>query len=90
MCARRWSIIGAAVLLDGMARRPARTLPAPRRPVDPLFRWLDSSSAYSWQMPRGLERVERKIPKTDGERRLSAITKDIYKVEELAELNRWN
>jgi len=55
-----------------------------------FFRWLDSSSAYRWQMPRGLERVERKIQKTDGERRLSAITKDIYKVEELAELNRWN
>ena len=53
-----------------------------------FFRWLDSSSAYRWQMPRGLERVERKIPKTEGERRLSAITKDIYTVEELAELNR--
>ena len=53
-----------------------------------FFKWLDSSSAYHWQMPRGLERVERKIPKTDGERRLSAITKDIYTIEELAELNR--
>jgi hypothetical protein len=55
-----------------------------------FFRWLDSSSAYRWQMLRGLERVETKIPKTDGERRMSAITKDIYKVEELTELNRWN
>ena len=53
-----------------------------------FFKWLDSCSAYRWQMPRGLERVERKIPKTEGERRLSAITKDIYTVEELAELNR--
>ncbi len=53
-----------------------------------FFRWLDSSSAYRWQMPRGLEKVERKIPKTDGERRLSSVTKDIYFVEELAELSR--
>ena len=53
-----------------------------------FFRWLDSSSAFHWQMPRGLERVERKVPKTDGERRLSAITKDLYTIEELAEINR--
>jgi hypothetical protein len=39
-------------------------------------------------MPRGLERVDRKVPRTDGERRLSAITKNIYTVEELAEINR--
>lgn len=53
-----------------------------------FFRWLDASSAYAWQLPRGLERVDRRVPKTDGERRLSAITKDIYTVEELAEINR--
>jgi Helix-turn-helix domain of resolvase len=53
-----------------------------------FFKWLDSSSTYRWQMPRGLERVERKISRTDGERRLSAITKDIYTVEELAEISR--
>jgi hypothetical protein len=53
-----------------------------------FFRWLDSSSAFAWQMPRGLEGVDRKVPKTDGERRLSAITKDLYTVDELAEINR--
>ncbi len=53
-----------------------------------FFRWLDSSSAFGWQMPRTLERVERKVPRTDGERRLSAITKEIYTVHELAEINR--
>ena len=52
-----------------------------------FFRWLDSSSGFRWVMPRGLERVERKIPKTEGERRLSARMKDIYTVEELAVLN---
>jgi len=52
-----------------------------------FFRWLDSCSAFRWMMPRGLERVERKIPKTEGERRLSARMKDIYTVEELAVLN---
>jgi hypothetical protein len=53
-----------------------------------FYHWLDSSSAFAWQMPRGLERVDCKVPKTDAERRLSAITKDLYTVEELAELNR--
>jgi hypothetical protein len=53
-----------------------------------FFHWLDSSSAFVWQMPRGLERVDRKVPKTDGERRLSAITKDLYSRDELAEINR--
>jgi hypothetical protein len=53
-----------------------------------FFRWLDSSSSFRWRVPRGLERVERKISKTDGERRLSSITKDIYSIDELAELNR--
>ena len=89
MHARRWSITGVAV----PARRDGKPTSHDnsRHHVGELirfFRWLDSSSAYRWQMPRGLERVERKIPKTDGERRLSAITKDIYTVEELAELNR--
>ena len=53
-----------------------------------FFHWLDSSSEFAWQMPRGLERVDRKVPMADGERRLSAITKDLYSVEELVEINR--
>ncbi len=52
-----------------------------------FFRWLDTSSSFRWLMPRGLERVDRKIPKTDGERKLSSSTKDIYTIEELAVLN---
>jgi hypothetical protein len=31
-----------------------------------FFHWLDSSSAFAWPMSRGLDRVNRKIPKTDG------------------------
>ncbi len=84
-------------MIDYWRSRPARRDGKPtshdnsRHHVGELmrfFRWLDSSSAFRWQMPRGLERVERKITKTEGERRLSAITKEIYTVEELAELNR--
>ena len=53
-----------------------------------FFQWLDSSSAFAWQMPRGSGTGRCKVPKTDGERRLSAITKDLYTIEELAEINR--
>jgi len=53
-----------------------------------FFHWLDSSSAFAWQMPRGLERVDCKVTKTVGERRFSAITKDLYTIDELAEINR--
>ncbi|HET6574124.1 MAG TPA: hypothetical protein VFG68_11010 [Fimbriiglobus sp.] len=53
-----------------------------------FFRWLDATDKYQWSMPRGLERVSRKIPKTADEKRLSAITVETYSVEELAVLNR--
>jgi hypothetical protein len=53
-----------------------------------FFRWLDATDQYQWAMPRGLERTTRKVPKTDAEKRLSAITVETYSVEELAVLNR--
>ena len=53
-----------------------------------FFRWLDATDRFQWEMHRGLERVERKIARTDAERRISAITKPVYSVEELAVLNR--
>lgn len=52
-----------------------------------FFKWLDSSSSYRWVMPRGLERVDRKVPKTEGERRLASRMKEVYSVEELALLS---
>jgi hypothetical protein len=53
-----------------------------------FFRWLDRTDKYRWQMPRGLDGLARKIPKTDAERKLSVITKQVYTVKELATLNR--
>lgn len=53
-----------------------------------FFRWLDHTEKYRWQMPRGLERVARKVPRTDAERKLSVITKEVYSVRELADLNK--
>lgn len=53
-----------------------------------FFRWLDATDQYQWSMPRGLERASRKVPKTDAEKRLSAITVETYSIEELAVLNR--
>jgi hypothetical protein len=53
-----------------------------------FFRWLDRTDQFQWQMPRGLEHVARKIPKTDSERKLSVITKSVYTVGELAILNK--
>jgi len=52
-----------------------------------FFRWLDTTEKYRWQLPRGLERVDRRIGKKDSERKLSSITKPVYSVEELAILN---
>ena len=55
-----------------------------------FFGWLDATSRVSWIMPRGMSRINRKIAEVDGERtrKLSALQKDTYTVEELAEMNR--
>lgn len=52
-----------------------------------FFRWLDNTEHFSWQMPKGHDRVKRRIPKTENERRISSITISVYSVEELAVLN---
>lgn len=55
-----------------------------------FFDWLDATSRFSWIKPRGMDRINRKIAQLDEERasKLSAVQKDIYTVDELAELNR--
>ena len=61
-----------------------------RHHVSELFRflrWLDSTEQFNWQMPRGLSAVPRRIAKFEHERTLSAATKRVYSVEQLAILN---
>lgn len=53
-----------------------------------FFDWLDLTDRYQWVKPKGLERIDRKVPRTEAERRISAITKPVYLVEELAILSR--
>jgi hypothetical protein len=53
-----------------------------------FFKWLDTTETYRWRMPRGLERIDRKIPKTDSEKKLSVITKAVYSPGQLAIINR--
>lgn len=52
-----------------------------------FFRWLDSTDKFQWEMPRGVDRIDRKIARTEGEKKISAITKETYTLEELATLN---
>lgn len=58
--------------------------------LDRFFDWLDQTNRFAWTKPRGIERIDRKLRETDEERarKLSAIQKDTYSVEELAVLNR--
>lgn len=52
-----------------------------------FFRWLDSTDKFQWEMPKSVERIDRKIARTEGEKKISAITKETYTLEELATLN---
>jgi hypothetical protein len=52
-----------------------------------FFKWLDRTGKYRWRMPSGLGHIDRKIGKTDAERKLSVITKRVYSVEQLATIN---
>lgn len=58
--------------------------------LDRFFDWLDQTNRFGWTKPRGIERIDRKVRETEQERtrKLSAIQKDTYSVEELAVLNR--
>jgi hypothetical protein len=53
-----------------------------------FFRWLDTTQKFRWRMPRGLERIKRKIPKTDADRKQSVVTKVVYSVAQLAVVNK--
>jgi hypothetical protein len=58
--------------------------------LDRFFGWLDQTDRFTWTKPRGIEKIDRTLRETDEERarKLSAIQKDTYSVEELAILNR--
>jgi hypothetical protein len=58
--------------------------------LDRFFGWLDQTDRFTWTKPRGVEKIDRTLRETDEERarKLSAIQKDTYSVEELAILNR--
>lgn len=58
--------------------------------LDRFFDWLDQTNRFAWMKPRGIERIDRKVRDTDQERarKLSAIQKDTYCIDELAILNR--
>jgi hypothetical protein len=58
--------------------------------LDRFFGWLDQADRFAWTKPRGIEKIDRALRETDEEkaRKLSAIQKDMYSVEELAILNR--
>lgn len=56
--------------------------------LDRFYRWLDVTSEFEWAMPRGLANVSRKIVKLEGEKKLSAVTKNTYSPGQLAFLNK--
>ncbi|QDV69001.1 hypothetical protein Poly24_27150 [Rosistilla carotiformis] len=61
-----------------------------RKELDRFFKWLDSSDEFAWKLPRGFTTLDRAISPTEEEfaQRLSVVQKDVYSVQELAELNR--
>jgi hypothetical protein len=55
--------------------------------LDRFFDWLDLCDKFQWRKPRGLDTIKRRVEK-DQQRKLSAVVKETYTVEELALLNR--
>ncbi|AMV40224.1 helix-turn-helix domain-containing protein [Planctomyces sp. SH-PL62] len=53
-----------------------------------FYKWLDRTGKYRWRMPSGVGHIDRKIGKTDAERKLSVITKRVYSAEQLATINK--
>jgi len=53
-----------------------------------FFRWLDTTDKFHWRMPRGLEGVKRKIPKSDADRKKAVISKVVYSPEQLAVISK--
>lgn len=53
-----------------------------------FFRWLDTTDKFHWRMPRGLEGLKRKIPKSDADRKKAVISKVVYSPMQLAVINK--
>ncbi|WP_339735029.1 hypothetical protein [uncultured Gimesia sp.] len=52
-----------------------------------LFKWLDSSSQFAWELPRNFENLSKKIVTTEEDHSTaSLITKNSYSPEQLAKL----
>lgn len=58
-----------------------------RDEFDRFLGWLDAASRFKWMMPRGAEKISRKIIRFDHEKKLTAVTKIVYSPEQLATLN---
>jgi hypothetical protein len=54
-----------------------------------FFRWLDATDQFRWEMQRSLNFRRVKIKRLAHERKLSALSKEVYSVEELATLNKY-
>ncbi len=52
-----------------------------------FWRWLDLCEEFAWFMPRGVEALNRKIPKTESEKTVSPVSKKVYSPKELGVLN---
>jgi hypothetical protein len=62
-----------------------------RHHLGELFRflgWLDVTPQFGWTLPRGVTSLNRKVSKLEGEKKLSAVTKPTYTVEQLTVLNK--
>jgi len=54
--------------------------------LDCFFDWLDLCDKFQWRKPRGLDTIKRRVEKE--QRKLSAVVKETYTVDELALLNK--
>lgn len=61
-----------------------------RKELDRFFRWLDATERFTWVLPRGFTQIDRSIGHTETEfsRRLTAVQKDTYTIDEFVTLNR--
>ena len=53
-----------------------------------FFEWLDVTPKFAWTLPRGVSPSPARSPSLESEKKLSAVTKQTYTVEQLAVLNK--
>lgn len=52
------------------------------------FRWLDATDQFAWQMPKGVERLNRKVVRLHEDRKKSVVSKSVYSPDELGVIAR--